>query len=100
MKHDRPAPIPCLLYREACILKTAVIAEFGGAIWQSAPRQRRDRVDDSSKLVFRFLDLSQCFLQGSSSLTLLRNIYRCADEFDDIARRIEHRMPHNANPSV
>src|SRR5262245_30151945 len=94
MKCDRPAPIPCLLRRETRIVKPALIEDFGGAVGQRAPRQRRDRVESKSKSVFRLLDFSKCLLQGISSLALLSNIH-CRSNALKIARFISHRMCDN-----
>jgi hypothetical protein len=53
MNRNPPAPIQRLSRRQAGIVQPSLIEEFSGAVWTSGPCQRGDRIDYSSKLVFR-----------------------------------------------
>src|SRR5215204_5811043 len=46
MDRDRPAPILCLLRREAHILEIVLIEELGSAVRTRRPGQRGDGIDD------------------------------------------------------
>ena len=50
MDRDRPAPILCLLSREAHIVEIVLVEEFGSAVRTRRPRQRGNGVDDELEI--------------------------------------------------
>src|ERR1035437_3313666 len=87
-----PTPSLHLLWREPGIIPPASIDEFESAVGVRAPCQRRDRIDDKSKLIFRSLDFVECLLEVGSCLCLLRYIHRRAHHLDNIASGVYQRM--------
>lgn len=96
MNCDCPAPALRFSRREARVVVPALIEEFGGAVGQSAPRQRRDCVDDDSKLIFRFFDFDERLFQSSVRMVLLGDVHHRADILQ-LPRIISHGMRHDVD---
>jgi hypothetical protein len=62
MESARPAKLG-LVQREAGIVEGWLIEEIGDPLRSGAPNQRRDGVDDKSKVIFGFLDLVRRLLR-------------------------------------